>query len=352
MTRRRETVLAPPLTDLLARIGAGLEAGKIDQLDVAAAVEMLCRLPAACVVRAEAQIVNDARLWPRTASWTPPLLQSAKLLSETPGLEYVLLFHRDGYVREAALNKVNGPLPSPFAVAAIAWRLNDWVDEVRTAARACAERTFPLTAARTLADAQLALVARIARWGRWGPNVKIVQDAFARSDVKDTLRDVLLTTKATGAGTALRAALRSPGLDPYLPQLAQSARLAEVRGIALRALVTGGPAWRTGSDWKWENKPFGIKRWFAIVARREIAHGHSIEDIVRNGARDKSAGVRRAAADGLIHHIATLACVSEIVQILANDPSPSVRQRIEYIALVVGSAPPHVVPDRDVDPKP
>lgn len=110
------------------------------------------------IAKAESQIADLAGLnW-----WRPEMtplqrllkrpLSERELLLKTPGLEYLYIFHREGRIREQALDRIHGPIPNEFLVAAIAWRLNDWVPNVRAAARRCAERCFEKTAPQILAQ--------------------------------------------------------------------------------------------------------------------------------------------------------------------------------------------------------
>jgi hypothetical protein len=65
----------------------------------------------------------------------------------------VLMFSRNGYVREAALKAVNQVPDAPFFLAALVWRLNDWVEPVRRAAEGCAKRQLPRCSTRTVVGA-------------------------------------------------------------------------------------------------------------------------------------------------------------------------------------------------------
>jgi hypothetical protein len=70
------------------------------------------------------QRIKD-RLWPKS----PPLPfpSDRELLAANADLAWLFLFHPSGYLRETALDHIITPPTSPFFLAALAWRLNDWV---------------------------------------------------------------------------------------------------------------------------------------------------------------------------------------------------------------------------------
>jgi hypothetical protein len=148
-------VLPPPLAAKLAALGAELSRGKSDR-ELNEVLRELSALPAEVVVRANREISDAAKLgW-----WKPEplyllrmrnLLTEQDLMAQNPDYAWLFLFHGNGYVREAALDAINDPPSSPFFFAALTWRLNDWVWQVREAAAECASRVLPRM------DADLAL---------------------------------------------------------------------------------------------------------------------------------------------------------------------------------------------------
>ena len=329
-------VLPRELKNLLGRIGSALEARTLTNDDVEVAIQAFNALSAGLIVRASAEITLDAKLSYRDRGLLGRILGNDRtahlqFLEKMPRLAHLFLFHSDGHLREASLNQIDGALESPFFFAAIAWRLNDWVPQVRSAARACADRTFVKTDASLIAAAQSALLVKARRWGRWQGAGSELQSAFGRPDVGQAIFDAIMSGKNTGTGAVLRAVLQESSLDAKLIALFEAARLAEVRAIALRTLVTGCFAWRSGYEWQWENKVYGFRKRRAIIVRREIEHTIDVAPLIRRGAADKSAMVRRAAADGLVHHRFSLPSVDEIVAGMLTDESPAVRWRADFV---------------------
>jgi len=108
------------------------------------------------IADADGAIASAARLWSwsKRLSWFERIVLRQKddrdLLDEVPGLPFLFLFHRNGFLRQAALDRISGPIPNAFLVAALAWRRNDWVNQVRASAQACMDRCLPLTSPEVL----------------------------------------------------------------------------------------------------------------------------------------------------------------------------------------------------------
>lgn len=128
-----------------------------------------------------------------------------------PDLKFQLLCHPDGFVRAAALENANEELASPFSIALIIWRMNDWVNDVRLNAVACLRRCLPMTDGSKIAVAVAGLIVPAQSWQRWG------SDAL--------LQEILSTVPGLGgqlsselAGDAYRSGAKSASLsheEPY-----------------------------------------------------------------------------------------------------------------------------------------
>jgi len=243
----------------------------------------LASLPANLVVRASREIAREARLgwwqpenlplrvvavgparlfWTRLKNalwleWPSPSEQA--LLKRNNDFAWLFLFHPSGHVREAALDCINSAPTSPFFFAALAWRLNDWVQPVRRAAERCAERVLHRTAADVAATAALYLLGRRLAWGRWSDEAKALDKVFERKDVMAGIA-LRLTRQPTGAlATYLRQALRYPAIDEHLPRIASTAIQPSVRAVAYRCLISGKAAWTVGFEWAWIDKVYGLR---------------------------------------------------------------------------------------------
>ena len=330
-------VLPAELEQVLARIGQRLDKGGSVAAELPSAVDGISRLPATAISQAAPAIANAARLY----RWRPePSLFEAlyrrrltdkEQLLHLPDLKYLFLFHHDGRIREASLQRITGGLPSAFLLAAVAWRLNDWVGSVRAAAFACAKRCFPLTLADVVANAATALLLRQDSWGRWHGERQVLDAAFERSDVAARLADLLVEARTGPASRILRMALKRVGLDPHLERLAAEATQPSVRATAVQTLADGRASWPSGTEWKWTDKSMGQGIHVARLEFREIQCPCNASTVICVAALDKSAIVRRAALDAIIRHGLGSNEAQELAIRLKGDASPSVRERAAFI---------------------
>lgn len=269
------------------------------------------------------------RFWPKPVSHLIP--SDHELLAANAKLAWLFLFHPNGYIRVAALHRINTAPTSPFFLAALVWRLNDWVPQVREAARPCAERELPLVDARVAAAAAPYLLDRRIAWSRWTHEQFTLDRLFARRDVLEALA-VQLRAGTTGPLAAcLRHAMRFAAIDAHLIELARQARQPSVRALAYRCLIFGRADWVVGFEWMWIDKVYFQRRQVPKLGTRLIAPVEKPADLIREAARDKSAVVRKVAADALIAKRCQLPDRERLVAQLANDKSAAVRSRADYL---------------------
>jgi hypothetical protein len=270
------------------------------------------------IARADAQI--GYQLW-----------HGGALMDADAEVAWLFLFHRSGFVREAALRRIAAPPATPFFFAALAWRMNDWVPEVRTAAAACARRVFPLTAVDVVVPAALVLFHRRSEWRRWGDEATVVDDCFRQPDVAARVADLLRTAPTGPSGALLRRALRYDSIDAHLPRLARESLQPAVRAVALGTLLERRAKWPEGFAWEWVDKVYGDRRRVRVLGSRAIDPLMSTDELVRVGLQDSSAAVRRVALDCLIRNPSLLPDLTDWLARLMADPSPSIRERAEYL---------------------
>lgn len=342
MARHHPFVLSDTLRTALERFAAALVSGGVatDLLDDL--VVLLDGLPADAIVAAERAVKDIADLTIRAAGGRPGLVNAlrhgrpshAELLLKTPGLARVFIFHGDGYLREAALNRLREGAPSPFLLAAIAYRMNDWVPQVRAAAEACAGRVFPLTAAEIVAVAGPLLLGWKEYWSRWPRDTGVLETALQRPDVVEAMT-VRFRTATTGPLAAqLRSMLRWPGLDRHLPELARHAVQPSVRAAALGFMIEGRVSWPIGSELQWIDKPYGIAKSVVTLPSRAIVPPATRAEWIAHGVADRSAAVRRIAVIAMIKCRGELPGVYDLARRLIADKSKPVRERAAYLLSV------------------
>ena len=337
------------LSAKLSSLGAKLKKGPSDS-ELNDVLDALSEIPPNQVVRISRDIATAARLgW-----WLPeehfslqrlfrkPLSES-DLLKRNPNYAWLFLFHYSGYVREAALDVIHTPPASAFFFAALAWRLNDWVEPVRQAAKRCAERVLPLTNADIVASAALYLLDRRLVWGRWSDEPGVLDSIFSRKEVVAALA-VRLCKQTTGPlATCLRYALRYPNIDEYLPGLAAYAIQPAVRAVAYQCLLAGRAAWPVGHEWEWIDRIYGLKKRVPKLDSRAIGGMQPIPELVRQGVLDKSPKVRSVAADALTEIRSQLPDADSLIAKLAKDRSPAVRWRADFMLRHPVAHQPHVI---------
>lgn len=338
-----KSALPPLIRAELETFGTELAEGRADRGKVQAIRSQLDHLPPASISRIDSEIAYLARMFhqPREIRVVPSLLSRlpsftrelshSALLQKTAGLEYLFIFHRDGWLREAALNRISAPPSSPFYFAAVSYRLNDWVPQVRSAAKACAERIFSKAAPALAARSALFLLERRQVWSRWDDEASVLDEVFARQEVVDELAAILLTAVTGPMGRIFRQSLRQPQLDRHLTTLAREATMPAVRVVALQTLLDGSAQWPIGFKCQWIDKSLGISRRVTDFAEREIERTDSLESLLETGAQDRSAAVRRVAASGLIRHRSTISNADAIIQLLRDDRSSAVRERVQFV---------------------
>ncbi len=254
-------------------------------------------------------------------------------LRDAPEIAPIFIFHRDGFVRQAALETLNDPPDSPFMLAALAWRLNDWAEPVRAAAAMCASRVFPRIAPAVAVSASYFLLDRWRNWGRWEAiGVSLVDQIFDRPEVMAALIQRFFCVSIGPLGTEFKYAARGPKIDAYLLGLAKKAKNPVVRAISIRMIAEGYAFWPVGFQREWIDKRFGISKRVVEYARRPLTLTYEVDALIAESIRDRSALVRRAAADALINRRKNFPRIEEAIALLARDRSGAIRERADFLA--------------------
>lgn len=334
----KSNILPPDLERQLSIVGEYLTEGRSVGGLLPGVIVGLSGLPATAVSRAATSIAYAAKLMPsrpmpsKVAALFFRRLTDKEQLSRYPDLRYLFLFHLDGRIREGALQRIEGSLPSPFLFAAVAFRLNDWAAPVRAAANECAQRCFPRTSPTVIVESASALLLRQDSWGRWGHEREIVDATFARPDVASALADALIAAQTGPASKMLRLALRQDALDKYLERLATKAKQPSVRALAVQTIMNGNASWPTATmEWKWVDKSMGLRVWVPKCAARNIQYPLTPDAVLKIAISDRSALVRKTALDAVIRHRLESDEAVQLAEKLQADSSASVRERAAFI---------------------
>jgi hypothetical protein len=320
-------LISPPDRDELARLAIdGTDTAGIDRI-----VTKVSLLPPQAIYEVERLIGRLPHVFPRRQSWPWFRPRTNRAVEIEPAQAPAFMFNRSGYVREAALKAINQLPDTPFFLAALVWRLNDWVGPVRRAAQDCANRELPRLSIRTIVATAPFLLERMPHWGRWGSPPAIILDALARPECVHGLEVHFLRSAEMSAG-ALRGAMRFGLLDHELWWISRRAMRPEFRATALKAIINGEVTWVTHYQRQWVDKVYGITRRVPVLARRTIPRPASLDTLIRQGAADRHPLVRRVAAHCLVQHAANLSNIKSLMALFDSDRSPSVRWNIKFLA--------------------
>jgi hypothetical protein len=323
----KQNVISPADRDELSRLAIDA----IDTVGIHRIVTKVSMLPPQAIYEVErllASLPYALARWKRLVLVIPGMNRAVEI---DPVNAPVFVFNWNGYVREAALKAVDQLPDTPFFLAALVWRLNDWVGPVRRAAEDCANRVLPRLSTRTIVGAAPFLLERMSHWGRWSSPPAVVLDTLARPDCVHELVLQFAKTAEIPAG-AFRGALRFGLLDNHLLSMSRTAKRPEFRAVALKAIINGEVTWVTRYERQWVDKVYGIVRRVPVLARRAIARPAPVDVLIREGAADRNPLVRRVAAHALVQHAASLTDIKQLMTLFDSDRSPSVRWNIEYLA--------------------
>lgn len=336
LTDRKSSVLPERLQQLVQELSARLVRNEPIIDEARRFTEMTAAMLPAAIASAASEIPVFGRFYyrhpigPRFWRSVCPVGIEREALDATPALTWLYIFHGDGRLRESALHRIADPPPNAFLFAALAYRLNDWAEPVRIAAQACARRVFPQTPSSVVATAALYLLTQRQHWKRWGAEAAALDAALFRPDVVDRLASIFRAEPADALSSAMRQILRSLDIDRHLPDLFGCAAQPAIRAIALQSLIERRGMWPVGFRQEWLDKSLGRSRRVLAFEERPIEHAVPLAELVSAGAADRSAVVRKLAADALIKHADVLSGLQETATKLLHDPSPAIRERMSF----------------------
>ena len=243
------------------------------------------------------------------------------------------LLSGDGFRRERFLLEVNEGAPSAFLLAVFLRRLNDWVPQVRAAARQAAENVLDRTDPDIVGEVLWSILSVRNSWKRMRGDEGAVLDAgFERPKITPYLVRRLLSETSGPTARVLQQACRGASLDPYLPRLAEAALQPAVRALAYRMLMEQRATWPDGWKWRWTDKSLGERIRERQIAERPLSMDVDLPELLLAAANDPSAAVRRMAAAVLMSHRHDLGDFATVLaEKLATDPYPSIADRGRFI---------------------
>ncbi|WKB56022.1 hypothetical protein [Eleftheria terrae] len=248
-------------------------------------------------------------------------------------LTWIDLSHWDGYVRERTLRSLSGSAPNSFFFALAARRLNDWVPQVRAAAREVVPRLAESSDPELVAEALCALLPTWTSWGRLEESDKdVISKLVSLPELATPLTRRLLVSSTGPMSAVLAQIQRWTVLDKHLEVIASEAVQPAVRARAYRSMLLGKAVWVEGRSWRWTDIRYLQGRLNNVLGERRLSHVPVLLDTLNAAALDRSSIVRRVAAEALVREIDNLGeAVMPLARRIADDPSPSVAERGAFV---------------------
>lgn len=258
---------------------------------------------------------------------TPPWWKVWSKPSEL--LTWLDLISWDGYKREKTLSALSGAAPNTFFFSLIVRRLNDWVPQVREAAR----QKLPEIAKATNPEFVVeALCIALSNWNSWGrieeADKKVFLQIIGEEQIADLLRSKLIYSSSGPMPSLFSQLGRTPILDGKIEEIAGLAIQPSVRAKAFRSLFEGRIAWIEGRKWEWTDIRYCEGRLKPIISERKVNVQTPLLDLLKISSEDRSSIVRRVSAEFLIRELENLGTVArEFAEKFASDTSEAVSER-------------------------
>lgn len=247
-------------------------------------------------------------------------------------LRWLDICHADGFRRERALRTLSGRAPNSFLFALVVRKLNDWVPQVREAARDALPLLAEFSDPETIVDVLFITLPYWDSWGRMGdPEKNTLMKIILMEKVTQSLKKRLILATAGPVAAIFMQAGRTAALDGFLAEIAESSVQPSLRAKAYRCQFEEKFVWAEGLAWEWTDKVYGIKRRVPVLKERVIYIKRPFLENLRMATIDRSPMVRRIAGEMLIKELDSIGDEAlRLAKILASDTSPSVAERGRY----------------------
>lgn len=278
--------------------------------------------------------ISDLGFWERTIrhelSWAVDRRSSYNLwVNKRPHGPWLNLFDGDGFRREEALDAISQGAPNAFLFAILLRRLNDWVPQVRAAARRSIDRTAHDTENTFIVEALWGTLPHLYSWGRWRePDKEALVDLVGVNGVPELLASRIIRSPSGPAASILSQAARRPAIDEYLIRIARQSIQPAVRARAYKIVLGEQANWLEGRKWVWTDKYWGKGRYEPVLGTRRVCIDMDQLQMLRDASKDRSPAVRRIAGATVIARLAELGKEAlPLAKHLAADSHPSIAER-------------------------
>lgn len=274
------------------------------------------------IIRSEFSLAMRESIPPKWKVWSKP----KELVT------WLDLISWDGYKREKALRAQSGAAPNTFFFSLAVRRLNDWVPQVRKAAREKLPEIARSTNPEYVVDALCVVLSNWNSWGRIEESDKdILLEIICEKEIAKSLRSKLIMS-ASGPMPSLFSQLgRTTILDGQIEEIAKSAIQPSVRAKAYRSLFEGRVIWIEGRKWVWTDIKYCEGRLKPIVGERKLEIDTPLIDLLKESSEDRSSIVRRVSAEILIREMDNLGITARVfAERFASDSSHAVSERGDF----------------------
>lgn len=244
-------------------------------------------------------------------------------------LTWLDLISWDGHKREKTLRTLSDAAPNTFFFSLAVRRLNDWVPQVREAAREKLPEIAKATDPKYVVEA---LCIALSNWNSWGrieeKDKKILLQIICEEQIAELLRSKLISSTSGPMPSLFSQLGRTSILDGKIEEIAGLAIQPSVRAKAYRSLFEGRVAWIEGRKWEWTDVRYCKGRLMPVVSERKLDVQTPLLDLLKRSAEDSSSIVRRVSAEVLIRELENLGTVArEFAEKFAADESDAVSER-------------------------
>lgn len=247
---------------------------------------------------------------------------------QTPFLTWIDLCSGDGFKREKTLRTLTGAAPNSFFFALAIRRLNDWVPQVREAAREKIPEIAKNSDPEYVVDALFTILPHWSSWGRMdNPEKQVIMSIISIPKVTILLKSRIISATSGPMPTILSQVGRAETLDHYLFEIAKNAIQPSVRAKAYRCLLENKMVWFAGRKWKWTDKQYCKGRLEPILCERTLSVESPFKETLKLAMKDRSPIVRRVAAEMFTRKLELIGEESvQFAELIASDSSHSVAE--------------------------
>ena len=247
-------------------------------------------------------------------------------------MSWLDLISWDGYKREKTLRALSGAAPNTFFFSLAVRRLNDWVPQVRKAAR---EKLLEIARSTNPEYVVEALCVTLSNWNSWGrieeSGKEVLLKIICETEIAKSLRSKLILSTSGPMPSLFSQLGRTAILDEQIEEIAKSAVQPWVRAKAYRSLFEERIVWVEGRKWVWTDIRYCEGRVKPIVAERKLKIETKLIDLLKSSSKDRSSIVRRVSAEVLIRELSNFGMKARVfAEHFALDNSHAVSQRGEF----------------------